>query len=213
MTRAEIEGLSSTLVFAGSETSGTLLSGAIYYLLKNPRWLEELQREVRGTFAQESQITFIASAQLKIMNAIIFEALRMYPPVPVALPRVVPSKGATVAGTFIPPDTKIGIPHYAAYHSSRNFTDPEKFAPERFMGDEAYANDKCSVVQPFSVGYRNCIGQNLAWAEMRTILARMAWNFDMELLDVRKDWKKQKAFVLWSKPSLMVKLTVRKGAE
>jgi cytochrome P450 len=213
MTRAEIEGLSSTLIFAGSETSGTLLSGAIYYLLKNPRWLEELQREVRGTFAQESQITFIASAQLKIMNAIIFEALRMYPPVPVALPRVVPRTGATVAGTFIPPNTKIGIPHYAAYHSSRNFTDPEKFAPERFMGDEAYANDKRSVVQPFSVGYRNCIGQNLAWAEMRTILARIAWNFDMELLNVGKDWKNQKAFVLWSKPSLMVKLTVRKGAE
>jgi len=213
MSHPEIELLGSTLVMAGSETSATLLSGAIYYLLKNPTWLEKLQAEVRGAFPEDAQITFTNTAHLKLLNAVIYETFRLYPPVPGALPRVVPKNGATVAGTAFPPDTKIGIPQYAAYRSKRNFTDPETFAPDRFMDNEAYAQDKRSIMQPFSVGPRNCIGQSLAWAEMRTILSRLVWNFDMKLVDPNEAWEKQKTFVLWDKSSLMVKLQVRKGAE
>ena len=212
MTQDEIKATSGTLVIAGSETSATLLSGAIYYLLENPTWLSKLQLEVRTMFFTESQITFATTNLLKITNAVIHETFRLYPPVPIALPRVVPREGATVAGTYVPPDTKIGIPQYAANRSSRNFTNPEKYAPERFLGDGIYTNDKRSVIQPFSVGPRNCIGQNLAWAEIRTILARLVWHFDFEILDASRNWEKQKVFVLWEKPSLMVKLKVRQGA-
>lgn len=209
MTRAEMNANSSILIMAGSETSATLLSGLVYYLLQNPIWLAKLQDEVRSTFTEEDQITFTSTSQLKIMTAIIQETFRVYPPVAGSMPRIVPKEGAVVAGTFIPGDTVIGIPQYVASRSSRNFTDPDKFAPERFLGDERYASDKRSVMQPFSVGPRNCIGQTLAWAEVRTILGRLIWNFDLELLDARKVWERQMVFVLWSKPSLMVKLKAR----
>jgi cytochrome P450 len=209
MTHDEIKETSGSIIIAGSETSATLLSGAIYYLLKNPVWMSKLQNEVRSSFVNKSQITFSSTSQMTIMNAVIHETFRIYPPVPVALPRLTPKDGAVVAGAYIPPYTRIGIPQYAAYHSSRNFANPDKYAPERFLGDEEYAQDKRSVVQPFSVGPRNCIGQNLAWAEIRTILARLMWHFDFEILDESRDWEKQKVFILWSKPSLMVKLKVR----
>jgi cytochrome P450 len=209
MTRAEMNANSSILIMAGSETSATLLSGLVYHLLQNPIWMTKLQDEVRSTFTEEAQITFTSTSQLKLMTAIIQETFRVYPPVAGSMPRIVPKEGAVVAGTFIPGDTVIGIPQYVASRSSRNFTDPDKFAPERFLGDERYAADKRSVMQPFSVGPRNCIGQTLAWAEVRTILGRLIWNFDMELLDASKGWERQMVFVLWSKPSLMVKLRAR----
>lgn len=203
---------SGILILAGSETTATLLSGAVYYLLKNQEWLTKLQQEVRTAFASDTEITFTSTAQLKIMNAIIQETFRLYPPVPGALPRVTPKGGALVSGTFIPGDITIGIPQYAASRSSRNFTDPDKYAPERFLGAEKYASDKRQVIQPFSVGPRNCIGQSLAWAEMRTILARLVWNFEFEMLDTSRDWEKQqRVFVLWSKPSLMVRLRAREA--
>lgn len=47
----------------------------------------------------------------------------------------------------------------AAYHSEENFRDPDEFVPERFLGDERYKNDRFDVLQPFSYGPRNCIGQ------------------------------------------------------
>ena len=76
---------------------------------------------------------------------------------------------------------RIGIQMYPAYRSSLDFTDPETFAPERWLGDEKYAVHQRLILQPFSMGSRKCIGQNLARAEMRTILARVVWNFEFEL--------------------------------
>jgi cytochrome P450 len=209
MTHAEIGQTSGTFVIAGSETSATLLSGATYYLLQNPSWLAKLKDEIRTAFATESEISFAPLSQLTILDAILNETFRMYPPVPSSLPRIVPKGGASVAGTYIAADARIGIPQYVAYRSPRNFTDPEKYAPERFLGDPQYADDKRSVIQPFSTGPRNCIGQSLAWAEIRTILARLVWHFDMEAVDTSTSWEKQKVFVLWEKPSLMVRLKAR----
>lgn len=48
---------------------------------------------------------------------------------------------------------------------------------------------------------------SLAYVEMRVILARMIFNFDMELAEPEKDWLDQDAFFLWDKPALNVKLT------
>ena len=42
---------------------------------------------------------------------------------------------------------------------------------------------------------------------MRLILARMIWNFDMEISPDSKQWIKQSSFVVWEKGSLNVKLT------
>jgi cytochrome P450 len=69
------------------------------------------------------------------------------------------------------------------------------------------------VLQPFSVGPRNCIGRNLALAEMRLILARVLWNFDFELCPESERWAEQKVMSLWIKPELMCKVKVREGLE
>ncbi|KAH9882423.1 hypothetical protein J1614_000659 [Plenodomus biglobosus] len=96
------------------------------------------------------------------------------------------------------------------YRSSLHFKNPDTFAPERFLGAQAYTNDKREVINPFSVGPRNCIGQSLAWAEILTTLVRLVWHFDMQLVDDSVEWEKQKVFILWQKAPLMVGLTARK---
>lgn len=70
-------------------------------------------------------------------------------------------------------------------------------------------------MQPFSHGPRNCIGKNLAYAEMRLIMARMAWNFEFELMPQSYDWTEgQKVFTVFQKPPLSMKLHLadRKGS-
>jgi cytochrome P450 len=75
--------------------------------------------------------------------------------------------------------------------------------------DIRFNKDNKAVVQPFSMGPRNCIGQNLAKAEMRLVLAKMIWHFDMELADPKDDWTRQRIYGLWDKNPLMVKLSSR----
>lgn len=40
-----------------------------------------------------------------------------------------------------------------------NFRDPEMFVPERWLGDPRYDGDAKEVLQPFSIGPRNCLGK------------------------------------------------------
>ncbi|GAD95590.1 hypothetical protein PVAR5_4236 [Paecilomyces variotii No. 5] len=186
----------ATLIVAGSETTATVLSGVTYLLLKNPRVLEKLQNEVRSAFSSEEQINFDSCNKLEYCLAVLTEALRVYPPVAPGLPRIVDPQGDMIAGNWVPGGTIVSVPHLAAYHSERNFTDAEQFIPERHLGDPRYANDNTMVMQPFSFGPRNCIGRNLAFVEMRIILARMIFNFDMELDPSTNDWLDQNSYFL-----------------
>ena len=71
--------------------------------------------------------------------------------------------------------------------------------------------DKKSAYQPFGIGRHACIGQSLAYAEMRLILARLFFAFDISLLDEKDkwDWGTQKTYIFWEKKPLMVQLRVR----
>ncbi|KAF6240618.1 hypothetical protein HO173_001289 [Letharia columbiana] len=209
LTDDELNENASILILAGSETTATLLSGATYYLLTNKVALDKVCDEVRGAFQSEGNITFASVTRLPYLNAVIEESLRLYPPVPSTLPRRTLAQGNVIDGHFVPGNTTVGVNHWSAYRSKDNFRDPETFVPERWLDDPVYANDQRAVLQPFAIGPRNCIGKNLAYAEMRSILARMLWHFDMELCEASKGWTDQLAFVLWEKPALLVKLTER----
>lgn len=208
MTLNEMKANASNLVLAGSETTATLLSGTIYQLLKNPSAMKEITREIRTSFNTSDEIDLFSVSKLKYTLAVLDETMRIYPPVPSQASRRVPPGGDTVEGEFLPGGTVIMLPQYPAYHLSSNFAKPFEFHPERFLGAEEFAHDEFGVMQPFSIGPRNCIGRNLAYSEMRLILAKVLFNFDLTLDEKTGDWTGvQKTFVLWEKPPLWVKLT------
>ncbi|MCJ1249217.1 hypothetical protein MMC30_006440 [Trapelia coarctata] len=210
MSVAELKENSGTLIIAGSETTASLLSGTVYHLLKNPKALAKLNKEIRGTFQAQTDITLQRLAEQKYLLACLEEGLRIYPPVPAVLPRLVPVGGAIVCGRFVPEGTSLGVPQWAASHSARNFRDPETFHPERWLDHPDYAADKRNARQPFSYGPRNCIGRTLAYAEMRLLLANLVWHFDLELMKESEDWlDRNTIYTLWMRPELMVKLTPR----
>jgi cytochrome P450 len=95
---------------------------------------------------------------------------------------------------------------YVSYRLRSNFHRPEEFLPQRWLGDVEFADDNRAVFQPFSVGPRNCVGRNLAYAEMRLILAKVLYNFDLDLDAKTGQWLDQKVYTLWEKKPLWVKL-------
>ncbi|KAI4255159.1 MAG: hypothetical protein L6R42_006883 [Xanthoria sp. 1 TBL-2021] len=231
--RGEKEGLSdielisngTVLILAGSETTATLLSGVTYWLLRTPAALRKVTDEVRSAFASEDNINFHnATERLPYMLACLEEGLRKYPPIPSGLPRWTPRGTHTqIAGHQVPQklitgflyQTIVSVHMSAAYWSPRNFYDPAKFHPERWLPESTddpsspFYNDNRAVLQPFGIGPRGCIGRNLAYKEMWLILARVPWNFDIELCEESGHWNEQKTYVLWEKPALMCRLRDR----
>ncbi|KAI8966684.1 cytochrome P450 [Daldinia sp. FL1419] len=201
-------GNANLLIIAGSETTATLLTGATYLLTTHPDQLAKVSQEVRSTFNNSDEITLTSVSRLPYMLACLNESLRQYPPVTSDLPRVVPEGGATIAGRFLPQGTIVSIFQWAVNYDPRFWKNPNKFAPERWMGDPEYKDDQQDAMQPFSTGPRNCIGRNLAYAEMRLILAKILYNFDMKLDEESLGWAvDQRSFSVWEKPPLLVHLT------
>ncbi|KXJ87451.1 cytochrome P450 [Microdochium bolleyi] len=211
LSEDEIAANAVILIIAGSETTATQLSGATYHLLMNRDKYDILVAEIRGAFASESEITISSVNNLEYLIAVLNESFRMYPPVPAGLPRVVPDGGEMISGHYIPAKTAVAVPQWAAYQSAHNFSEPQRFLPERWLAgvnttDPRFIHDQRDVLQPFSVGPRNCIGRNLAYAEMRLILTRLLYNFDLELQPQSRNWNDQRTFTLWEKGELMVKV-------
>jgi cytochrome P450 len=90
------------LVIAGSETTATLLCGAVFLLASNPEPLAKVASEVRSRFSDESEITLTSVNSLSYMLACLNEAFRLYPPVAITAPRVTPEGGAIIAGRAVP---------------------------------------------------------------------------------------------------------------
>lgn len=204
------------LIGAGSETTATAMSGFFFYLGRNPDAYSHLTGEIRKAFGAEEDITMRAVAQLPYLSACIDEILRVYPPAAETPPRVSP--GVEIDGKFIPKGTQVSVYQWATFRNPSNFHDPDAFRPQRWLPashplyESRFAHDNKASFKPFSYGVRDCIGKNLAVAEMRLVLARILWRFDFDLMPGQDDWHdKQKTFIVWEKGPLKIKLRARQG--
>lgn len=104
LTDDELTVNADILMIAGSETTATLLTGVVYFLLSNPDKMERLKQEIRGAFARKEDMTFAATtARLPYLLACLNEAMRLYPPVPVAVLRqTLPGAPVSIAGYVVP---------------------------------------------------------------------------------------------------------------
>ena len=96
VSRDEIESIFTILALAGCESPATALSGATYYLLSNPSAYKKLEDEIRS-LPTDADITIANLSRLSYLKAVLDESLRVYPPVPAAMDRVVPAEGRTVS--------------------------------------------------------------------------------------------------------------------
>jgi cytochrome P450 len=106
------------------------------------------------------------------------------------------------------------------YRSPSKFHDASLFVPERWLestlneSSSPYYSDHRTAVQAFSTGSWSCIGKQLGLAELRLIIARLVWNFDMSIPnDVKSlDWEKQKHYVLIEKEGFDINIAARTWA-
>ncbi|KAJ4413756.1 hypothetical protein N0V82_008345 [Gnomoniopsis sp. IMI 355080] len=217
ITRGEMYSNAATFMIGGTETTTAATSALTYMLLRHPDKMAKLRAELDAAAAAtkdlQTAMTFTNLRKLPYLNACIEESMRLYPPAPTPMPRMVPREGRVVCGRYVPAGTRVDIPLYAIAHHPDNFVDPEDFVPERWLDEKhrpaKYAGDRRECVKVFSAGPRDCIGKNLAHPEMRLIMASLLYNFDLELADSSFEWLDQNSYGIWDKHPLWVNLTPR----
>ncbi|KAK7718172.1 hypothetical protein SLS57_006046 [Botryosphaeria dothidea] len=161
LTRPETYANAATFMAAGTETITTSLCGAVWFLTNHRERMDIVRKELRSLKTEEN-FTMEPLAKLEYLNAVINESMRLYPPTPDMLYRLVPEGGADICGKHVPAGMVVGLHQYPAYHSALNFHRPEEFIPERWLpsaSENEFANDDRKILQPFSKGPRTCIGK------------------------------------------------------
>ncbi|KAF6809469.1 Isotrichodermin C-15 hydroxylase 6 [Colletotrichum plurivorum] len=197
----EMTAHASTLILAGGETTATCLAAAVYYLLKTPTALKKLTTEIRMRYKTYDEIDASLAMQLPYLQAVINEALRIHPPGSQGFPRVSP--GSEIDGHWVPKGTEVYTSAWTVTHDPRNFHEPMSFIPERWLDPES--RDVKEASQPFSLGYRACIGRNFAYLEMTSCLAKILFRYDMKAVNPDLDWEgASRCYVMWWKAPVPV---------
>ncbi|CAL1357928.1 unnamed protein product [Linum trigynum] len=166
----------------GTETSTTTLEWTMSELIKNPKVMQQVQEEVRQKFRdKDNPISEDGLQELKYLDAVIKESLRLHPPLPLLLPREGIVR-AEIDGYDIPARTKVIINAWAIGRDSRHWKEPDKFYPERFLDDFStdYKGSDLKFI-PFGSGRRSCPGLTFGMAVVKLMLANLLYHFDWKL--------------------------------
>jgi cytochrome P450 len=79
LTQKEFEGNALTLLFAGADTTATVMIFGSYLLCKNPAVMKRAQEEIRSSFRSSEEINSTNVNGLKYMIAVLTEIMRLYP--------------------------------------------------------------------------------------------------------------------------------------
>ncbi|GFP86075.1 cytochrome p450 cyp72a219 [Phtheirospermum japonicum] len=166
--------------FAGYETTSNLLVWTMVNLAIHQDWQTRGREEVYRILGKRTKLQPDDLSQLKIVNMIIHEVLRLFPPV-FELSRVV-EEDTKLGDTMIPKDILIQLP-IAMLHRKPEIwgEDAHLFKPERFAEGVLKAANGQAAFMPFGWGPRICIGQNFAIMEAKIFLATLLQTFDWEL--------------------------------
>ncbi|PIG86593.1 cytochrome P450 monooxygenase [Aspergillus arachidicola] len=115
--------------------------------------------------------------KMPYLDAVIKEALRCAPPIPMSFPRYVPSGGKTIDGYFVPENTIVSCQPYTVHRFNEEvFPEPDRFNPERWLEEKGF-NDRNRLFFAFGTGGRGCTGKNLAMVEMKVLLRELYSRF------------------------------------
>ena len=190
LTDAEVRDEAMSFVLAGHETTANLMSWMLWKLMTTPALWQECRQEVLNLCGMEAP----SASQLKelpILDAVINETLRLYPPVPIISKEVItghtiqphppnPSKPSVT----LPANAQIIVGLHLFHRSPEYWGDrADVFDHTRWLqpGKRPHTHELAFI--PFSVpGDRGCIGSLFARMEAKAMTCRILQRVAMEFV-------------------------------
>ncbi|EAT32526.1 AAEL015370-PA [Aedes aegypti] len=149
-----------TFMFEGHDTTASAFT-FIFLVIANHQeaqrqLVEEIEAMIAGRIKPTEPLSMHDYSELKFMDRVIKECLRLYPPVPFISRAIL--EDALLGDRFIPKDSMANLHIFDLHRDPDQFPDPERFDPDRFLPANVEKRNPYAYV-PFSAGPRNCIGE------------------------------------------------------
>ena len=174
----QIIALLGDLYGAAFETSSTALYWTLSYLVKYPDIQRQLHDELDHVVGRERLPTLQDIASLPLLQATVYELLRVTSVAPLAIPRSTTTE-TTIRGFTIPKDTVVFVNLWSVHHDPEIWKDPDVFDPRRFLdrGGQVIDPKFLDGFLPFSGGRRKCPGEILALKTITVFLGALLHSF------------------------------------
>jgi cytochrome P450 len=166
------------LLFAGHETTTSMLASFCLLLAQHPAVWEKLRAEQANIPLSDPPV-LADFRQMPYLEKVLLETERIYPPVAGGFRGV--TKAFSFAGYQIPQGFQIQYNILNTHYDTAVFPEPEKFDPERFSEENRTGRSHFSLVG-FGGGPRTCIGKSFALLEIRLLAARLLREYAWEIL-------------------------------
>ncbi|EGW01962.1 steroid 17-alpha-hydroxylase/17,20 lyase isoform X1 [Cricetulus griseus] len=168
---------------AGIETTASVLRWIIAFLLHNPEVKKKIQKEIDQNIGFSRTPTFNDRNHLLMLEATIREVLRIRPVAPMLIPHRA-NIDLSVGEFSIPKFTSVVINLWALHHNEKEWDQPDRFMPERFLDPTgSHLITPSLSYLPFGAGPRSCIGEVLARQELFLYMAHLLQRFDLDVPD------------------------------
>lgn len=211
LSNQDIEDEVNTFLFAGHDTTSHTLSFFLYNVGKHPAVQEKVYEEIINVFEgvpENSELTTRKLNELKYLEAVIKESMRMYATTPFIGRQIL--EETTIGDLHLPADSNLSLFMFGMFRSEALFKNAETFDPDRFTTEREDGKDiNPFAFIPFSAGPRNCIGQKFALLEMKTIILKAITTFYISLAEPNKELELVSGMILKSKDGINLKFEKR----
>ncbi|XP_064623780.1 cytochrome P450 3A24-like [Lineus longissimus] len=206
----ELYANSSVFLLAGYDTTSTTLAFAAHALAIHPEMQRKIQEEIDEIVGDEATFTYEQLKELKYLDRVISEVLRLHPVAPSGVTRMCIEE-TTVKGIHFPRGLSV-VADVRTLHSDPELwgNNPEEFDPDRFLPEKKASRNSAAYL-PFGIGPRHCIGMRFALVEMKLILVTLLRKYTLSRCEetvVPMDVC-ESATLLIPKEGVMVKVELR----
>ncbi|CAL5079691.1 unnamed protein product [Urochloa decumbens] len=171
-----IHSLCISTLEAGTLSSAYTIEWAMSLLLNHPHILKKARDEIDARIGKPERLLEATDLpKLPYLRCIILETLRLYPVVPLLVPRE-SSVDCMVSGFHIPKGTMLLVNTFAINRDPETWEEPATFLPERFENGRSYGK----IAISFGMGRRRCPAENLGMQMVGLALGTMIQCFDWE---------------------------------
>lgn len=174
----ELQAQTLLLLFAGHETSASMLTSMVLLLARHPEVADRARAEQMRVGWGE-RLTMAHLKEMSFLEQILKEVERIAPPVPAGFRGVI--EEFEFNGYRVPKGWTALYPINVTHRDERLYREPERFDPDRF-GPERNEGDLPYSLVGFGGGPRVCVGYAFAQLEMKIIAAHLLRDYEWEII-------------------------------
>uniref|UniRef100_A0A8D8XRZ0 Cytochrome P450 4C1 n=1 Tax=Cacopsylla melanoneura TaxID=428564 RepID=A0A8D8XRZ0_9HEMI len=208
LTDVEIREEVDTFMFEGHDTTTAGICWSLFLLGSHPEYQDKVAAELDTIFADdpERKITMRDLNEMKYLERVIKESLRLFPSVPF-IGRCL-SEDTKFGEYLVPAGTYVNVEIFHVHRCPDQFPDPNSFNPDNFLPENVQKRHPYAYV-PFSAGPRNCIGQKFAVLEEKTMLASVLRKYTVTSMEKLENLNLMNELILRPESGIQLKLTPR----